>query len=124
MRFRCVHNKKQLMSCPSGLMFSEDKRVCDHSVNVDCAGAPLGQGGGGGQAAHPPISGSRPVSDGDEDIVVVDNPVNPPPAPKPWTEEPKPGMVEEEEHEMIIDYRVTLLFEDFILNEMPCCLPR
>ena len=82
--FRCVHNKVQKISCRPGTLFNEVISSCDHPQNVDCNGAPQGQGGdnGGTPDFEPDVAEDQHPVDS-SDYVVVDNPVNPPPPPKP-----------------------------------------
>ena len=77
--FRCVHNKVQKISCRPGTLFNEVISSCDHPQNVDCNGAPQEQGAPEIEAIV--ADDQHPVDS--SDYVVVDNPVNPPPPPKP-----------------------------------------
>ncbi len=75
-----------------GTLFNEEISACDFAANVDCttggntgSGAPTGQGDDNGTPDFEPVGAEEPTVT--EEFILVDNPVDKPPPPRPW-----PGM--------------------------------
>ena len=64
-------------------MFNDEKRVCDHPINVNCDGASLGQGVENQDSNEVPEFQPVVADDETEDYIVVDNPIHTPPPPRP-----------------------------------------